>query len=51
MGPDLSLLLTRSKKEANPPLTRVLFDPTQRDFFDQREKVEKFDIFRENFPN
>jgi len=44
MGPDPSLLLTCRKKEANPPLTWVLFDPTQ------GEKIEKFDIFSRNFP-
>jgi len=27
MGPDPIILLTRSKEEADPPLTRVLFDP------------------------
>jgi len=32
-------------------LTRVLFDPTQRDFLTQREKMEKVGIFRGNFPN
>jgi len=47
---DQSLLLTRSKEEADPPLTQVLFDPTQRYFFlTRKEKIEKFDIFRGNF--
>jgi len=43
--------LTRRKKEADPPLTWVLFDPMQRDFLTRREKIESFDIFRGNFPN
>jgi len=45
--------LSCSKKEAGPPLILVLFDLTQRYFFDQnqREKNEKFGIFRGNFPN
>jgi len=32
--------LTRSKKEGDPPLTRVLFDLTRRDFFDPMEKID-----------
>jgi len=36
--PDPSLLLTRSIWEADPQLTWVLFDPTQRDFFDSKGK-------------
>jgi len=36
----------------NKGLTRVLSDPTQRDFFwPEGQKIEKFDIFRGNFPN
>jgi len=31
--PDPSLLLTRSKQETDPGLTRVLSDPTRKDFF------------------
>jgi len=38
VDPDPGLLLTRSKKEADPPLIRVLFDPTRRDFFDPKRK-------------
>jgi len=48
MGSDLTrpkLLLTCCKKEADHALTQVLFDLTQ------REKIEKFDVFRGNFPN
>jgi len=39
--------------EANLPSTRVLSDPTRRDFFltPKRKKIEKFDVFRGNFPN
>jgi len=33
MGPDPSLLLTRSKKEADPALTRILSDLTRSNFF------------------
>jgi len=40
MGPGLSLLLTRSKQEANPPLTRVLSDP-DKIFFDPKGKKLK----------
>jgi len=32
--------LTRSKQEANLPLTRVLLDPTKEIFFARREKIE-----------
>jgi len=47
-----SLLLTRSKKEADPPLTWILSDPIRRDFFwPKGKKTEKFDVFRGNFPN
>jgi len=41
--PDPRLLLTRSKLEVDPHLTRVLFDP--------KGKMEKFDGFRRNCPN
>jgi len=30
--------LTRSKEEANPPSTRVLFDPKEEIFFDPKGK-------------
>jgi len=43
--PDPSILLTYRKLEADPSLNRVLFDPTKRDFFDLKGKMEKFDIF------
>jgi len=38
--PYASILLTRSEKEADPPLTGVLFDLTQ------REKNSKLEIFQ-----
>jgi len=46
--PDPSLLLTSSKKEANLPLTRRLFDPTPKRFFWPEEKnIEKIgEIFQ-----
>jgi len=34
-------IFTHSKQEADPSLTRVLFDPTQRDFFDPMWKKLK----------
>jgi len=37
--PNLSILLTRSKKEADPSLTQVLFDPTRWGFLIRREKI------------
>jgi len=40
--PDSSVLLTHSKKGANPALTWVFFDPTQRDFLPIRIKNELF---------
>jgi len=44
--------LTRSKKDAVPSLTQVLFDPVQVIFFlPEGQKIEKFGIFRGNFPN
>jgi len=49
--PDPSILLTRSKEEANPSLTRVFFNMTQWYFLTWREKIWKFGIFRGNFPN
>jgi len=42
---DPSLLLTRSKKEANLPLARVLFDLIRRDFFEPKGKKLKFFTF------
>jgi len=33
--------LTRSKQEADPASTRVLSDPTRRDFFDPKGKKSK----------
>jgi len=37
---------------ADPPLTRILFDSTQRDFFwPEKKKIEIFYILRGNFPN
>jgi len=33
--------LIQSKLEADPSLTRVLFDPAQRDFFDPKGKNRK----------
>jgi len=34
------------------PLTHLLFDPTQRDFFwSEAKKIEKFVVFKLNFPN
>jgi len=48
--PDTSLLLTCSKYEANPPLTRVLSDPIWRDFFDPKEeKIKNLTFWREIF--
>jgi len=42
--------LTRSKKDAVPSLTQVLFDPVQVIFFlPEGQKIEKFGIFREIF--
>jgi len=58
MGPDPTrayfwpAVNKRPTQEADPPLTRVLSDPTQRDFFwSEGKKIENFDIFRGNFPN
>jgi len=37
---------------ANPPLTQILFDTIQRDFFDRKgKKIGKFDTFKGNFLN
>jgi len=48
--PDPSILLTRSKYEANRYLTLVLFDPTQCNFFLlEGEKIEKLRFFGEIF--
>jgi len=42
--------LTCNKKDANPSLTWVLFDLTQKDFFEPKGNFfEKFDIFKGNF--
>jgi len=50
--PNLSILLTRSKYEADRALTRVLFDPTWWDFFLTRgAKNWKIGIFRGKFLN
>jgi len=50
--PDRNILLTHSKWEADPTLTRVLFDPTREDFFwPEMQKIEKFVIFMGKFPN
>jgi len=49
--PDLSVLLTCGKKEANLSLTWVLYDPTQRDFFDPKGKNLKIGTLSGNFPN
>jgi len=43
--PDPSILLTRSKLEADPPLTQVLFDPTRSDFFLTKKKKLKNLVF------
>jgi len=51
MGPDPSILLTHFKKEADLPLTQVLFEPAQSVFLTPTEKIINFGIFRENFPN
>jgi len=48
--PDPSILLTSSKYEADPPLTRVLFDLTWRDIFlIRREKNWKIWLFKGKF--
>jgi len=48
-----TLFLTRNKIRGWPALDRVPFDPTRRDFFwsSEGKKIEKFDVFRGNFPN
>jgi len=48
MGPDL----TRSKKEADPALTQVLFDPTWWElFWAVGQKIETCVIFGGKFPD
>jgi len=51
MGPDLSILFKRNKKDVELSLTNIFFDLTEEIFLDPKgEKMEKFGIFRGNFP-
>jgi len=54
MGSDLTRasFCQTVNKRLTLPLTRVLFDQARRDFFQSEgKKIEKFNIFRGNFPN